>query len=119
MSWPDSNSSFQNSNLLAGVSSSVTGLPTVASDFIAADSIISFTVRANALPYSFSNSNIAAASIGKVALAHVNVNNSGNPFGIASDSLGSFSNRGVLNWKSSEPVDLLVADGDLVVRLVT
>ena len=49
----------------------------------------------------------------------VNTNNSGTPFGIATESLGTFINRGVLTWKSSEPVDLLKADGDLAVRLVT
>ncbi|HET6246260.1 MAG TPA: S8 family serine peptidase [Tepidisphaeraceae bacterium] len=111
--------SFQASDLLVGISSSATGLPTAASDFIADDSIVSFTVRANALPFSFSNSDVAAESIGKVMLARVNSNNSGTPFGFAAESLTSFSNRGVLSWKSSEPVDLLTPDGDFMVELLS
>ena len=115
--------SFQDSNLLAGVVESV---PRKACHLRQADfasfpttQIVSFTVRANALPYSFSGSNIAAESIGKVSLARVNPNNSGTAFGVAAESLASFNNRGVLNWKNSQPVDLLVPEQDLVVRLLT
>ncbi len=110
---------FLDSKLLAGVSTSVTGLPSTAADFTANDSILSFTVRGDGRPFSFSNSNIAAASIGKVILARVKTNNGGTPFGVATKGLGAYTNRGVLKWTNKESTTLLAADGDLVVRIIT
>jgi hypothetical protein len=109
---------FQTSNLLAGVSDATAGLPTAASDFSANDSILSFIVRGTTSPYSFSDSNIAAASIGRVLVARVNPNNTGTPFGVATKSLGAFNNRGVLKWTSNQAVNLLTPDGDFVVSLL-
>ncbi|MDB5174818.1 MAG: Phosphoesterase, PA-phosphatase related protein, partial [Phycisphaerales bacterium] len=110
---------FLTSDLFAGVSDAQTSLPALGTDFISNDSILSFTVKGTTSPFSFGGSNIAAASIGKVSIAHANPDNAGTPFGFAAKSLGSFSNRGKLNWNKKQSASLLVADGDLVVRLVT
>ncbi|HWE03076.1 MAG TPA: S8 family serine peptidase [Tepidisphaeraceae bacterium] len=110
--------SFLSSALFAGVSASVTGLPTAVGDFTADDSIVSFTVKANNKPYSFANSEIAAASIGTVSVARVNPDNGGVKFGVATESLAAFTNVGVLKWKSVETAATLAPDGDLIVSFL-
>ena len=110
--------SFLSSALFVGVSSSVTGMPTSAADFAANDSILSFTVKGNNKPYSFANSEIAAASIGSVILARVNSVNGGIKFGIATESLAAFDNVGVLKWTAKDTPATLVADGDLIVKFL-
>ncbi len=109
---------FLDSTLFAGVNPSLTSLPASSSDFAADASIMTFRVTATKKPYSFSNSNIAAASIGQVVLARVNPGNSGNPFGIAAKTLDAFTNRGVIKWTKRSPPSLLTPDGDFVVRLL-
>jgi hypothetical protein len=110
---------FLSSNLFAGVDPSVTALPTSTSDFTAADSIASFTVTAKTTPYSFSDSNISAASIGDVLLARVNTSNDGANFGVATENLSAFANRGVLKWTRKQSITLLAPDGDLVVSVLS
>lgn len=110
---------FLSSELLAGVDGSVSTLPSAATDFTADASILSFTVKANASPFSFAASDVAAATIGKVSLAKVNPDNAGTQFGIAAKSLAGFNNKGVIKWTSKQPTSLLAPDGDLVVRLLT
>jgi len=103
----------------AGVSPSITTLPTSAADFVSNDSIVSFSVTGKATRFAFSNSNIAAESIGKVLLARVDSNNAGTPFGVATVNLDAFTNRGVLKWTKKQPPSALVPDGDFVVNLLT
>ncbi|MDB5293110.1 MAG: hypothetical protein JWL69_4351 [Phycisphaerales bacterium] len=110
---------FLASNLFVGVSNTQTTLPAASTDFTSDNSILSFTIKGTTSPFSFGGSDIAAASIGKVSIARANPDNAGTQFGFAAKSLGSFSNRGKLNWNKKQSVSLLAADGDLVVRLLT
>lgn len=64
---------MHDSALLAGVSPSVAGLPTSASDFVSSQSIASVTVR-NRTGAAFSDSVIAAASIGRIRMGKVGTN---------------------------------------------
>src|SRR5207244_1729889 len=75
------------SNIFAGVNSSLTSLPDSQSDFVTSNAILSLNVTGKQLPFSFSNSNIAAATIGKVVVSRVNSSNGGTPFGIAGINL--------------------------------
>lgn len=110
---------FVKSDLFAGVNDAVTALPTSAADLTASDSIVSFSVTDRGTPFSFADSNVAAASIGSVSVANVGRDNSGVPFGIATKSLQIFNNRGVLHWTNKEPTVALVPDGDFLVRFLT
>ena len=108
-----------NSSLLVGVKDSVAGLPSASTDFVADDSLLSFTVTQRERPYSFSNSNVAAASMGKVVVGRVNPGNNAVPFGFATKALIAFTNKGVLKWTSKQPLSALTPDGDFVVRILT
>ncbi|HEY1685428.1 MAG TPA: RHS repeat-associated core domain-containing protein [Tepidisphaeraceae bacterium] len=104
----------------AGVNSSVTALPTSASDFSSTASIASF-VDKGAAP--FSSSEIAAETVGVVQLHDVTTNNNGTPFGVAAHSLKSFAlfqpNAKPFTWTSKQsPTVLSSLPGDLKVSLV-
>jgi hypothetical protein len=109
---------FAGSDLFAGVDPGVSTLPTTSADFSQTDSIANFTVTGKTNSYFFSDSNIAAASIGDVVLGRVDPNNNGNPFGVATKHLSAITNRGVMKWTSKKPVSLLMKDGDFVVSLL-
>lgn len=110
--------SIASTDIFAGVNSPDGVLPSAASDFTATDQIVSFTITGSGRAL-FSSSNIAAASIGKVAIAGVNSSNNGTLFGIACRSLVVLTNRGVLKWTDREPVSRLTPLGDFVVKVLT
>jgi subtilisin family serine protease len=110
---------FLSSILFAGVSDTVTDLPAAIADFSSDASILSFSLKANVSPFSFAGSDIAAAHVGKVNIAKANPSNGGVPFGIAAETLAAFSNKGVIKWTNKQASDLLLPDGDLIVRLLT
>ena len=110
------------STLTAGVASTVTGLPTSAADFATTASIASFTLTglpANAA--SFAGSDVAAATLGRVAVRNVTTANNGTPFGFAADTLASITDAepgvATFRWTPKEPTSKLTFAGDLAVRV--
>jgi hypothetical protein len=107
------------STVYAGVSAGTSGLPT-ASDFSAAASISSFIVEGKA---PFADTFIGASSIGTVELADVTTDNGGTPFGLATNSLGSFALRQAKNkpvmWHAKESTTVFnTLPGDLKVEIL-
>ncbi|MDB5329994.1 MAG: hypothetical protein JWP03_1145 [Phycisphaerales bacterium] len=109
---------FLNSDLFAGVNDGLSILPVAASDLVAPSSISSFQVRGADATFAFANSNVAASAIGTVKIKAANPVNGGTKFGFAAKTLGMFSNVPFLKWNNSQAVNLLVPDGDLVIRLL-
>jgi hypothetical protein len=64
---------MHDSAILAGVSPAVSGLPASSADFVSPESIGAFTVR-NRTAGAFSDSRIAASSIGKIRMGKVGTN---------------------------------------------
>lgn len=79
---------MSDSTLFAGVSPSVTGLPTAASQLADSASIRSFKTSGRAV---FSDSFVAATTITRVSLANVTTNNNGTPFGVAATVIDSLT----------------------------
>ncbi len=75
------------SDVFAGVSPSVTALPTAA-DLTATSSILSFTTKGKS---PFADSFVAASAIGAAVIDDPTTDNGGVPFGVAAQSLQSFS----------------------------
>lgn len=81
---------MHDSLLLAGVRSGLATLPAAASDFVTPASIASITVRGTA-PAAFSDSVIAASSVGRVVVGRVGSQNATPaPFGVAATSVGYY-----------------------------
>jgi hypothetical protein len=81
---------MHDSTIFAGVNPAVSGLPMSAGDFVASTSLGSFLVR-NTTPAVFSDSVIAASSMGKVDVARVGTNAmSPTPFGVAAVSVRTY-----------------------------
>jgi hypothetical protein len=72
--------SIVNTGIYAGMASTFSGLPTLASDFTVGSLIRSVTVRNGGV---FSNSHIAAGNVGTLNLGTVGAANGGTPFGVA------------------------------------
>ena len=102
------------SSLLAGVTGSA--LPATAADFASAASILSFSAT------TFADSDVAAASLGRVAVRQVTTANGGTPFGFASRTLASFTDAesgvATFRWTPRDPTSKLTFAGDLVVRVL-
>jgi cyclophilin family peptidyl-prolyl cis-trans isomerase len=79
--------SITNSTIYAGVNPAEgAALPDAATDFVAAATIRSVTVR-NRTAASFVNSDIAAQTLGRMNLGVINTANGGVPFGLAGDTI--------------------------------
>jgi subtilisin family serine protease len=111
------------SDVFAGVSSTVTTLPTSAADFTAAAEILSFIVTG--IPnstFAVTNSNIAAEKLGKVSVRGVDTTNGAIPFGFAAVSLASFQNMAaplaIVHWTPTKPTSDLIFPGDFQVKLL-
>jgi hypothetical protein len=108
------------SSIFAGISSAVTSALPVVADFINNASLASFTAKGK---FVFSDTFIAAQSIGSVALTNVTTGNGGEPFGIATRSLRSFTlaqpKQKLFSWNNKQPLALLNAlPGDLRVQML-
>jgi cyclophilin family peptidyl-prolyl cis-trans isomerase len=80
------------SSIYAGVTATEGGfLPTAVGDFASASSIRGVTVRNGGTAAGFVNSDIAAATLGRMSLGVVQVDNAGVPFGLAADTVLSLS----------------------------
>jgi hypothetical protein len=111
------------STIFAGVSSSVTGLITNASDFTTAAEIVSFTVggvRGNT--FDVTNSDIAAEVLGKVIVQRVDTSNSGTPFGFSTTALASFTDSephvATIHYTPAKSASVLNFAGDFAVKLL-
>ncbi len=114
---------IQDSNIFAGVSSTASALPTSASDFSTSAEIVSLVVTGvKGQTFAVTDSNIAAAQIGRVYLADVDTSSDGTTSGIASESLASFTQvqpkAAALTWNSKKPVSELKTAGNLTVKLL-
>ncbi|HEX5245189.1 MAG TPA: Calx-beta domain-containing protein, partial [Tepidisphaeraceae bacterium] len=105
--------SLSGSLLFAGVADSVTALPDATIDFISPASISRLTVRG-----SFSASDVAAISLGKIVIHSIAPGNGGAPFGLATKSLSSIQSPPD-KWTSRLSPTLLKPDGDFIVRLLS
>ena len=108
--------------VFAGVSSSLSTLPTSASDFTSSAEILSFIVTG--IPhttFALVNSDIAAEEMGKVIVRGVDTSNS-TPFGFAAGTLASFQNAEpplpVMKWTPAKPVSDLTFAGEFTVKFV-
>ena len=104
------------STVYAGVSPTVTGLPTAATAFASAATINSFTANG------FAGSDVAASTLTHVKVAGVTTANGGVPFGFAAHALTTFSGavaggKPVVYTKRSSPSVLTFA-GDFKVSLL-
>jgi regulation of enolase protein 1 (concanavalin A-like superfamily) len=114
-------SALIDATVFAGVSSSVTTLPTSAADFTRSSTISAVVVTGRNHPFAVQDSNVAAWSIGPVNFGPLNTSNGGVQFGLAAHKLTSYVRRvngKVLVWTSRMNPSLLTASGDAVVRLV-
>lgn len=103
----------------AGVAA-INTLPATADDFTAPSAIQSFNIvglPTTVSPFSFVNSRIAASNVPSASLVNAQINNGGNPFGVAGRNLGKVSLKQVgtsYTWPNKWPGDT----GDLVIREV-
>ncbi|HEY1683202.1 MAG TPA: RHS repeat-associated core domain-containing protein [Tepidisphaeraceae bacterium] len=109
-----------NSRILIGVSAATTTLPTDASAFTANSSLAIFTSKGSSV---FSNTIIAAASIGTAKIANITTNNSGVPFGLSTKSLASLTAtptgaKPIIYTKKQSTSILANLPGDLHVELL-
>ena len=84
-------------------------LPTVAADFVAPATIRGVNIRTRGTS-GFSNSAIAASTLGRMNLGVVNTDNGGAPFGIAAQTIAGVSATGsganvVRRSRLTEPAD--------------
>ena len=108
-----------NSEIYAGVNSTLTTLPATAADFASqTGSIKTVTVRG-----AFSNTQIAAWNLGTLMLNNIQTNNNGTPFGIAGNNLKHL--RAVPTGSKPQtqsnlfsPHDPIIIGGDAVVRMI-
>lgn len=111
--------SIDGSTIEAGVATGITGLPTTASDFTSNSSIAAVVIKGGG---TFSDSVIAAQSLGYVVLRDVSSDNGGVPFGVAADSLATFidrqSNAKPFHWTARDPVSELTFAGDFEVNVL-
>ena len=111
-----------NSNIFAGVDNAVTQLPSAAGDLTATAAIKSVKLKGVAGETVWlQNSNVAAAELGKVTVGFAQTDNTGVPFGIATQQFKSIAYKDATNsLKASSPADLVGFPGidDLVVRLL-
>jgi hypothetical protein len=83
--------SITGSRIYAGIQGGNPALPNSATAFDGVSTIRNVTIR-NRLPAAaFVDSNIAASTLGKINLGAVQVNNGGNAFGLAAQTINSFS----------------------------
>ena len=109
------------SNIFAGVDSSVTGLPDDPADFTSAASIAGVKLNGKTAATWMANSNIAASELGKVSFGWAQTDNSDTDFGIACQKFNSISYKDASGAiKATDPIDLTQFDNlvDLVVRTV-
>jgi hypothetical protein len=110
-----------NANVFAGVSNSVTTLPSAASDFITQQTIASVVTTERNQPFAVQGSNVAAYKLGAINFRDVHTSNGGTQFGLAAHQLNVYRrkiNGQVLVWTRRQDPALLTASGDSVVRLV-
>ncbi len=115
--------STSDSLFFAGVAPTVTTLPTSAGDFVTAGQINSFTiVQPKSAPIGFSNTQVAAATIGKVRVKGVQTANNGSPFGFATQHLTAFSDTEPggkpFVWTSKQSPSELTFPGDFKVSIL-
>jgi hypothetical protein len=111
---------FSDSELFAGVVAGTSTLPTATTDF-AGNATIGAVRSRGKTP--FANTLIAAAAIGSVDLVDATTGNGGTPFGVAAESLKTFTlsepKQKTFNWNSKKAVSLLSSlPGDLRVSIV-
>ena len=114
--------SITGSTIYAGVTSPGGALPTSAAAFTSAATIKNVTIgtRGGTTP-TFVDSNIAAATLGRIKLGAVQVSNAGEPFGLAAQTVRSLSAVGaagapVRESNLTEPADSIV-QSDFAVRI--
>jgi hypothetical protein len=103
------------SRIFAGVRGDVAALPAGAGDFVdpaAAIGNVTITGRAG----TFSNSMVAAPSVGRVLLGQVQTPNGGTPFGVAADVLKAITTPSLRLSNLSDPTASRT-DGDFNVRI--
>jgi len=114
-------SAMHDSLLLAGAKGDLAALPTAASDFVAASSIGSFVVTGKAAA-TFSDTVIAASSIGKVRMGKVGTNAvARTTFGVAAVSIGDYRRgmgRGAVVGKNVTQLGVFDSDGFYVGEIV-
>jgi subtilisin family serine protease len=111
------------STIFAGVSSTVTGVPTSTADFSNSSEILSFVVTGvKGSTFAVTTSEIAAAEIGKVYVARVDITAGDTDTAIVAETLASFTEvqpkSAVLAWNSKKPTSELTTEGDLTVNLL-
>jgi hypothetical protein len=115
--------SIADSSVLVGNLADTTALPDAASDFAPnpASSILAFTVKSKAAG-AFSDTLVAAANIGKLALGSIVTGNGGSTFGVAAQTIRTASGTPdsgapLKASKLDDPAGSLVV-GDFVLRLL-
>lgn len=112
---------LRDSTILSGVGAQVTGLPTGADAFANPASFISSVSVKSKSPGSFSNTMIAAASIGSLSLGAIASDNGGTPDGVAAMSIravaGILADSSRLKLKNLDAPEQSTSSGDFVLRL--
>jgi len=118
--------SIRDSRLFAGVADAVTTLPATLADFsnpAATIGGVSVKSRAGAVASGFSNSLIAAPTVGKLSLGPIQTLNGGTPFGVAADRIASISGvavggSGLIRRSRLDDPAGSLTDGDFTLRLI-
>jgi hypothetical protein len=114
--------SIRDSRIFAGVSDAVAALPASLSDFSNAAALIA-GVSVKARGAGFSNTLIAAPTLGRLSLGSVQASNGGTPFGVAADRVSSISGItvggiGTIRRARLDDPSASLSDGDFVLRLM-
>ena len=112
---------LKKSLVFAGIRLDLSTVPTSVADFSnGAASLKSLTLKGK-LPGTFASSNVAAPSIGKLALGPIGTFNGFTSFGVAADRIDAFSastnQRGPFQLPFQEPPTTAVSEDDFVVRV--
>jgi subtilisin family serine protease len=110
------------SGIFAGVSPSVTTLPTTAADFVSDAEIVSVAVTGvRGATYAVTDSDIAAAYLKTVSVQKVNTANGGSPFGFATQTISSFTDdqpHDLIRLKAKQATSSVAVGGDFVLDIL-
>ncbi|MBI1373590.1 MAG: tandem-95 repeat protein, partial [Phycisphaera sp.] len=107
---------MRSAEVFAGVNAAVGGLPDSEADFNLLEPAGIGALRTG----SFRDSNVAAASLGRIDLGSVTADNSGSPFGVATQSFGQITYRdGTTGVRLRNPLEVETTrfDEDFIVRI--
>ncbi len=114
---------MQDAGVYAGLGDGTSGLPASPGEFSVLATIRSLKVRGirNSQQPTFINSNIAAASLGRIGLGNVQTDNAGGSFGLVADNIASYQRQdqdGAVRMRKLDAPGTADVNDDFEVRLL-